>query len=425
MPQTLYRLGVDPSDPGTKASTPTPIVRSLEIKILWISWCDLVYSAITDDFTRSTIYLGTSLNAAQQLDLQSSFLEPEPSDMRQSIMTYNKPLRFFGTAMHDGLRGHVASRKVTVYGTLAEKAKMGEMYRDVDSWDISHGLYHPVAEVSVCSDGSLLVARRSGNEKSKSETVMSPETGDGGYSETAKAKRPDFQTMSSVANLQRLQEYCALDAPTTSIAQFAPTQLVVNATTATALDEDGRVHTRTTDPRYPACLGRSYTGTSTFEPVPYLSETRIVKIASGGYMTAAISEDGELFLWGQANPGTEGELGVLHRLGYDIDAEELQGTVIWGESMQDQDVKCLNIHIDSRAATAYDVAIGSGHVLVAAKNDIGEHVVLAAGCGEEGQLGLEKPCLFQEEFEEAAALRGKRVIQLVAAGWSSYVVVDD
>ncbi|KAF1359901.1 hypothetical protein EJ07DRAFT_117098 [Lizonia empirigonia] len=204
-----------------------------------------------------------------------------------------------------------------------------------------------------------------------------------------------------------------------------PSQLVVNATTATALDNNCRVHTRTTDPRYPACLGRPHVGTSTFELVPYLSETRITKIASGGYMSAAISEDGELFLWGLSNPGIEGELGVLATLDSRFDAAPKKKTGIWSDIVQDEDVKCTNIYIDGNDAIAYDVAIGFGHILVAAKDNDGQRAVFSAGCGSEGQLGLGRIIDFLGEFEEAVELRGKSIMQLEAAGWSSYVVTED
>ncbi|KAJ4989318.1 hypothetical protein SVAN01_05223 [Stagonosporopsis vannaccii] len=431
MPQTLYRFGIDSSNPAAKASTPIPIITDAGIKILWSSWCDLIYVTAIHESVGTINYLGTGLNAVQQLDLQSSSKDAGSSGTRQSILTSGAPLRFFGTAMHDGVRGYIAGRKVTLYGIPAEKAEKEDAYRDVDSWDIPHPASHPLAEVSMCSDDSLLVVCRPNLEpkpdckESAFETIVS--LGDGVHrsSENAETERSRAATVDPVRCLESLKEYCKAEMPVESVAHFAPTQLVVNATTATALDADGKVYTRTTDPRYPACLGRPYTGTSTFEPVPYLSETRIVKLASGGYMTAAISDDGELFLWGQANPGTEGELDVLHKIDYDLDTENLKGTVIWCDAEQDNNVKCLNICINGRDAFACDVAVGFGHILVAAKNDSGQHVMFAAGCGDEGQLGLCKISIFMKAFEEVMVFRGKRIMQLAAAGWSSFVVVDE
>ncbi|KAH6618495.1 hypothetical protein C7974DRAFT_317816 [Boeremia exigua] len=391
MPQTLYRFGVDPADPTVNAAAPVPVITNTKIKILWSSWCDLIYTTLNRDRTRSIIYLGTSLNPAQQLDLQSR--ASSPAVMGQYPSKPGEHLHFFGAAMHDGVRGYVA-------------------------------------DSMMCSDSSLLLVcnpklvTEPGEEEPEPDAIVS--SGKGGLEccKVSALAMPRTRTISCVRDLQGLRDYCAAETPIECAAQFAPIQLVVNATTATALDQGGRVHTRTTDPRYPTCLGRPYTGTSNFEPVPYLSETRIIKIASGGYITAAVSEDGELFLWGQASPGTVGELGVLHRSDYSTDIKDNMGNVIWADSVQDEDIKCLNIYIDGKAASAYDVAVGFGHVLVAARNEVGEHAVFAAGCGEQGQLGLGRSCDFQQEFEEVVSLRGKQTSSLVAAGWSSHVVAE-
>lgn len=349
--------------------------------------------------------------------------------MRRSLLHPGQPFLFFGSAMHDGIRGYVSCGKVTIFGTPAEKAKMRDAYRDVDTWRISHPLCQALAEVRICSDDSVLVACRPTNAPEPGQKDFKTQTftdwKEGHNNRQVCETEPGGQTIGSIASLSKLREFSATGASSECLAQFAPTQLVVNATTATALSQDGRVYTRTTDPRYSSCLGRPYTGSTTFEMVPYLSETRIVKIASGGYMTAAISEDGELFLWGQANPGTEGELSVLDGSGCNSDRANTKSTVIWGDAAQDENIKCLNIHIDGKEASAYDIATGFGHILVAAKSDAMQYVVFAAGCGAEGQLGLGKTCDFLDEFEEVVALRGKQVTQMAAAGWSSFVVIEE
>lgn len=430
MIQTLYRFGVDPKDPTAKASTPVPIITNDGIEIVWSSWCDLIYTTSERDSTISVTYLGTSLNATQQVYFTSNpqcLNQPNP---RQSLLDLGKPLRFFGTTMHEGVRGFVTSNTVTVFGTPAEKAEKGDAYRDVDSWQILHTLQHSFTEISMLSDNSLLVAcvpkpaRELERERPEFESNTFSGKRDPSYCGLDTAG-PRHEAISCVADLQMLRDYCAAGRPLESLAQFAPTQLVMNATTATALDSYGRVYTRTTDPRYPACLGRPHTGTSAFEQVPYLSETRIIKVASGGYMTAAISEDGELFLWGQANPGTEGELGVLRGRRYEADDATLVSTFIQLDDVQDEDVKCLVLKISGENASAYDVAVGFGHILVAANSDAGQHVVFAAGCGDEGQLGIDSTSNFLEDFEEVVALRDKRIMQMVAAGWSSFVLADD
>ncbi|KAF3008602.1 hypothetical protein E8E13_007801 [Curvularia kusanoi] len=389
---TLYRFGIDPSDPSAKAIVPTPIVTDEIVEISWSSWCDLIYT-VPDDVgrLRSRKYLGTSLDTKQKKDLEEFCWE-------------HGSVHFFGTDMHEGVRGCLDGEEIHTYNTEAMRAKEGSMYRNSSFWKMRDS----TNMATMCSNGSVLFA--------------------------------EPQMIGHVADLHDFRRYCndwcyrdvkerrgikIDEISPEKVASFGPTQLVVNATTATALDQEGRVYTRTTDPRYPACLGRAYTGTSMFEPVPYLSETRITKIASGGYMTAAISEDGELFLWGQANPGSKEELGVLHRLDYTSDAEEGKKTTIQSDAIADDDVKCLAIHIHGRVATAYDVAVGFGHVLVAAKDDSGSHTVLAAGCGSEGQLGIPNISEYCEEFREVEGLRGNRVVQMEASGWSSFVVTGE
>lgn len=144
-------------------------------------------------------------------------------------------------------------------------------------------------------------------------------------------------------------------------------------------------------------------------------------------MTAAISEDGELFLWGQSNPGLEEDLNVLLPHNHEYKASPVMETMttIRANAVQDDDIKVLNISIDGRNATAYDIAIGSGHILVAAEDETGKHVLLAAGCGTEGQLGTGGVIDYEKEFREVVVLRGKRIKQLAAAGWSTFVVIEE
>jgi hypothetical protein len=391
MSQTLYRFGIDASNSFIKTTIPTRIHTAACITILWASWCDLVYTITDDSNTRTIIYTGTSLTATQQ----SEFTSPT-SKINLALSRPECRLSFFGSAMHDGVRGYICDDKITIFGTPAEQAELGDQYRGIATWTLPS----PVAEVVMCSDSSLILAHKQGPD--------------------------DTESITTFLSFQALKDYCskAADAEFERLATFTPTQLVTNATTATALSPNGHVYTRTTDPRYPFTLGRPPTNSSVFEPVLYLSELTIAKIASGGYMTAAISSEGELFLWGQANPGTKGELGVLHKLDYNQKPNP-KDTVIWGDTEQDEYVRCLNVFINGVEAAVEDVAIGTGHILITARNGRSERVLFTAGCGSEGQLGIGRTVEFVSEFEEVAALRGKRVIQMAAAGWSSFVVAEE
>lgn len=393
MPQTLYQFGIDPSSPSSRSLTPTAIATSEEVNILWSSWCDLIYMTTDTNKTRAILYKGISLSDAQQQD----FTSPQ-STINQALTDSTCRLSFFGSSMHDGVGGYICKQRLRIFSTPAEETKD----HVTGTWDL---LASPVGEIQTCSDGSLLVCLPS--------------------STSASTESSTHDSIVTMPHPKYLGSRSATTETNEHVANFTPTQLVVNATTATALSSSGQVYTRTTDPRYPSTLGRPHTGSTKFEAVPYLSETRVQKIASGGYMTAAISEDGELFLWGQSSPGTGEELGVLRRLDYNDDAAKKKQTVVWGDTIQDDDVKVLNVFMVGSSATACDLAIGSGHILVVAENETGEHVVFAAGSAAEGQLGAGRPIDYEKEFIEVVALRGKLVRQLAAAGWSSFVVTED
>jgi alpha-tubulin suppressor-like RCC1 family protein len=130
-------------------------------------------------------------------------------------------------------------------------------------------------------------------------------------------------------------------------------------------------------------------------------------VAAGGLYTAALADDGELYVWGQAMAGTPGELHCLATRGDDED--EYVKTVELGEG-----------------ARVVDVGVGNAHVLVAV--EAGEsRAVWAAGDNQYGALGLGPEMEgreFVEEFTAVEALNGKRVKQMVCAGMSSFVVVE-
>ncbi|EMD64272.1 hypothetical protein COCSADRAFT_142589 [Bipolaris sorokiniana ND90Pr] len=201
-------------------------------------------------------------------------------------------------------------------------------------------------------------------------------------------------------------------------------QVVSNATTTTVLGSSGGpVWTSSSGGRYQACVGRPFCldGASEFRAIPYLEHTCVERVASGGYMSAALSAEGELFVWGQACPGSTGDMDVLNG---NADGHT-PSTGIGTEEDADEFVKCLEVRINGKEARVYQVAIGHGHILVAAESGNGssakERVVFGAGDNSMGQLGLEER-RFYSAFHEVQSLRGKRVAQLYAAGWSSFVV---
>lgn len=381
------------SNSATPFNPATPSLSARTIKVLWSSWCDAIIAHQDDSNSCIIEYRGTSLTAAQ-IDhiIQSQTIK--------NALDKDGVVNFFGNTMHEGLLGVVISEReknkilissITVGNTENQYHSLGTEYEMID--------------IRVASAGDVLVAVK---RKSPSEEGV-------------------VKFVNDLAQLRHCLASNALPLLPT-LASFAPAQWCLNATTATAIDGAGQVYTSTRDPRHPRCLARPYKGVDSFEPVPYLSETRICKIASGGYMTAAVSVDGELFLWGQACPGAVGELDVLKENAapsvHDYD-EDSKATGISVEEEQDEFVKCLTVRIDGQGAIVYDVAVGFGHVLVAAKSqESGKQSVFAAGDNSRGQLGFGTEREFVKGFEEVAILSGKKIAQLVATGWSSFVVTE-
>ena len=203
-----------------------------------------------------------------------------------------------------------------------------------------------------------------------------------------------------------------------------------NSASLSLIGPDGRIHTLLEDSRFPRCAGRdlddeeeeeeeeeeqeeeevvqaqiqiqtqSQRSTSA-HTVPFLEETVVRSVAAGGLYTAAVSAEGELFLWGQAGSGAEGEIAVLKN-------SERNGDGDGG----DEYVKIAEVGDGARVA---HVGVGFGHVMVAlegggggdAGGDEGERKrVFVVGDDSWGALGLgyaEEEKGFVEEFTEVSA----------------------
>ncbi|CAO2650957.1 Nn.00g092540.m01.CDS01 [Neocucurbitaria sp. VM-36] len=408
----LFTFGFDaqsaPAANSNSTTTPTATLKAEVIKVLWCSWCDAVIASQNNTGLWTVDYSGTGLTAAQQGHIFHS------ENIRDTFSKDERKVSFFGSTMHHGLRGYVissedASATMNLIVIFATHLELEEGLAEIQSYPV-HGDYKMI-DIKVTSNGELLLSAT--NRLTKEEKIVLV---------------PSVAELRSRLASQTPIYFMALP----PLAYFTPLQWEVNATTSTILDPDGKVYTSTRDPRYPKCLGRPYDGTSTFEPVPYLSETSVTKVASDGYMSAAVSSDGELFLWGQAGPGLGNGLKVLDGDGlsdyHDSEAGSRR-TGVWVEGEQDESVKCMTVHIEGEEAKVYDIAVGHGHVLVAA--EVSRHeggrkcAVFAAGDNSRGQLGLGTKGDFVENFEEVRSMRGKWIEQLVAAGWCSFGVVDE
>lgn len=149
-------------------------------------------------------------------------------------------------------------------------------------------------------------------------------------------------------------------------------------------------------------------------PIPYFSEIRIKKVVSGGYYSAAISDDDELFLWGQACPAARAK------------GRELR--VFKSKEDDDDDfVRPVSITLEGCNVVPVDVSIGWGHILVTTRvqdpsTGTSWSAVFGAGRNERGQLGRHDDEEFLEDFVEIQEFRGKEVEQIICAGHTSYAV---
>ncbi|KAK0102464.1 hypothetical protein ONS95_006083 [Cadophora gregata] len=172
-----------------------------------------------------------------------------------------------------------------------------------------------------------------------------------------------------------------------------------NQTTFTALSKDGGKVYTWGDGRYPNCLGREVSSEcpanvpSIVEDLVELPGGGIRKISSGGYVTAALTEDNDLYVWG----GRAGQKATLEGLGGSPMPVDLDGEDIW------------------------DVSVGMNHMLVVTMN----RKLFVVGEGGNGQLGLEVKEL--EDWKEVKLpLREGQTITSVHAGYkNSFVMVEN
>ena len=133
--------------------------------------------------------------------------------------------------------------------------------------------------------------------------------------------------------------------------------------------------------------------------IPSLGGIPIEKVAAGGWIGAAVSQDRDLYVWG-GRAGEERKIKALPDL------------------LDDEPVRLVDIN---GGVDILDVGVGSGHVLALTA----EGEVWAAGDGECGQLGTggrrfeEDWIRIRGDWED----RGK-VVGVGCGFWCSWIVVD-
>lgn len=165
----------------------------------------------------------------------------------------------------------------------------------------------------------------------------------------------------------------------------APRQLVANQTCFSLLNDAGHVYTWG-DARYQVCLGRSPSGKQeAAEPivVDALGGIRVVKVVSGGWVTAVVSEEQDAYIWGAKAPRRHDDEeeksngGVENEMMAAIDASLFEA---------DEDVHVVNLPANEQGeiSDVLDMAVGNGHVAVMTTDDR----LFVCGEGRNGQLGL-------------------------------------
>ena len=152
-------------------------------------------------------------------------------------------------------------------------------------------------------------------------------------------------------------------------------------------------------------------------------------------MSAAISQDGELYVWGVGvlqepaaglhNDGKERGQFFAFLSGRKSEKEEAEQD----SDEEDEFVKVVDVKIEGREARVAHVGIGNAHIVIAAEADgelagMEERRVFAAGRGECGQLGIGECVRFVGNWREVQELKGRIVREVRCEGWSSWVVVE-
>lgn len=243
------------ADAAAQSLITTSYLGGQNIAVMWLSWCDMVVRIQDSNDTMTLVYLGTGLTKAQVDHLVNV------SDIRHNS---SNRLTFFGSAMHDGLRGYVysqvASSRVVIFATDLE---MEAGSPETSMYLADQGT--TILSIQMTSAGSLLVI------------VKSKDTG-----------QEQILRFEDIAELRTKLDANVADAfDLSNVGHFTFSHWCMNTTTSVAVDSNGRVFTLAHDTRYPACLGRPYERTAGFEQVTYLSETVIDTIASGGYLSTA------------------------------------------------------------------------------------------------------------------------------------------
>lgn len=228
------------------------------------------------------------------------------------------------------------------------------------------------------------------------------------------------------ANPHQLHTYSSLSSllhsstATTHFLPHPPLQIISNANSFTALLPSGSIYTWG-DPRHQH-LGRTPTPiTPAREPglVTAIDGVPMKKVAGGGWMTGAVSRDGDFYLWGRQPPGVgEGKrIRCLSRASRTTDkaAEEEE------EGGKDGEVKLVDI---DGGVDVVNVGVGAGHILALTRDGR----IFGVGDNGNGQVGIGEGqgrgfCETWIEVPIGSEQERKVVVRVDCGYWSSFVLV--
>ncbi|MCJ1362986.1 hypothetical protein MMC16_002092 [Acarospora aff. strigata] len=216
--------------------------------------------------------------------------------------------------------------------------------------------------------------------------------------------------------------------PTLTLPQ-APTHLTSNTNTFTALLPTGSLYTWG-DPRHVHILGRTPSSlTPAQEPglVTALDGIPVRKVVSAGWMTAAVSVEGDLYVWGggSANGGDGGGKRIRCLPGKGKRERERKRETAGEVKEEDEEVALVDV---AGGVDIADVGVGAGHMLALTRDGR----VFAVGDDRSGQVGAGEGLgrHFCEEWVEVELGQGfdeereRKVVVGVECGyWSSFVLV--
>ena len=228
-----------------------------------------------------------------------------------------------------------------------------------------------------------------------------------GFSSPLSAEIPRVQLSLPTAKLEvhtfaSIDEFLSSEPPTATYSLFSSlVSLIGSATCFTALTVTQEVLTFGSA-LHSQTLGRSPSPSNPADKpcqIPFLGGIPIRKIAVGGWIGAAVSEDNDLYIWG----GQAGEVKKISALPRPSDEE---------------DVRLVDIN---GGVDVVDVGVGNGHIIALT----GDGEVWTTGEGDYGQVGTGMKA-FEEDWVRASGMwEGKGSVVEVGCGvWCSWVLID-